>query len=135
MQLTKFTDYALRVLLYLGERPNELGSISQIASAHDISRNHLMKIVRHLGHIGVIDTIRGRSGGIRLSRPPGEINLGAVVRACEETLELVDCSSCLLGPSCGLTHTLAHAMQAFFEVLDRTTLADLLSKPAARVKG
>lgn len=133
MQLTKFTDYALRVLLYLGEHPNELGSISQIATVHDISRNHLMKIVRHLGHIGVIDTIRGRSGGIRLSRPPGEINLGAVVRACEETLQLVDCSNCLLGPSCGLTHTLADAMGAFFAVLDRTTLADLLSKPSARV--
>jgi Rrf2 family nitric oxide-sensitive transcriptional repressor len=134
MQLTKFTDYALRVLLYLGERPEELGSISQIAEVHDISRNHLMKIVRHLGHLGVIDTIRGRSGGIRLARPASEINLGKVIRDCEETLDLVDCGNCLLGPCCGLTHTLGQAMDAFFAVLDRTTLADILPKSSARVK-
>lgn len=132
MQLTKFTDYALRVLLYLGERPDRLGSVNQVAEVHNISRNHLMKIVRHLGQLGIIETIRGRNGGIRLAHQPETINVGRVVRECEETIDLVDCSGCILGNACGLTDALHCAMDAFFAELDKVSLADLLKGPASR---
>lgn len=126
MQLTKYTDYALRVLLFLAERPQELASIAQIADAHAISRNHLMKVVRHLGQLGILDTVRGRNGGLRLAHPPHAINVGWVIRNCEETLTLGHCGDCILAPKCLLSDKLEEALCAFFAVLDRTSLADLL---------
>jgi Rrf2 family transcriptional regulator, nitric oxide-sensitive transcriptional repressor len=131
MKLTKYTDYALRVLLHLGEQPEALSSISQIATAHKISRNHLMKIVRHLGQSGILETTRGRTGGIRLALSPDKINVGKVVRLCEGKIQPADCTHCVLSPACSLTHVLDRATQAFFAVLDGATLADLLEKPQA----
>lgn len=128
MRLTRYTDYAMRVLLYLGAQPDRVCSIGEIARAYGISQNHLMKVAHDLGKAGYVEGVRGRSGGIRLARPADRINVGAVVRRTEEGFELVECGSCLIAPACGLTGVLAEALAAFMEVLDRYTLADLLKK-------
>ncbi|MDO9369373.1 MAG: Rrf2 family transcriptional regulator [Sphingopyxis sp.] len=127
MQLTRFTDYSIRVLIHVASRRDgELSSIQEIADAYDISRNHLMKVVVDLGRAGFLETIRGRGGGLRLGRPAETINLGALVRHTEQSLQLVDCSTCLIAPACVLPRILAEATRAFLAVLDRYTLADLL---------
>ena len=125
MRLTRYTDYALRVLLYLSARPDKLSSISEISRAYGISHNHMMKVVHDLGKRGFVTSVRGRSGGIRLARPPGEITIGQVVRVSEDGFNLVDCGSCIIAPACGLTSVLSEATQAFLAVLDRYSLADL----------
>ncbi|GAB4069226.1 Rrf2 family transcriptional regulator [Ancylobacter sonchi] len=128
MRLTRYTDYAMRVLLYLGSRPERQCSIAEIARAYAISQNHLMKVVNDLVNAGYLQSARGRSGGIRLARPPGEINIGALVRHTEDGFDLVGCSSCLIAPACGLTCVLDEALQAFLATLDRYSLADVLNK-------
>ena len=131
MKLTLFTDYAMRTLLYLGARPERLCSIGEVAQAYRISQNHLMKVVVELVRSGHVESVRGRSGGIRLGMPPEEINVGAVVRHTEDGFDLVDCGSCIVAPACGLTGVLKEALGAFMSVLDRYTLADLLAKRGA----
>jgi Rrf2 family nitric oxide-sensitive transcriptional repressor len=126
MRLTRYTDFALRVLLYLGARPDRLCSIGEVARGYGVSQNHLMKVVNDLSRAGYVASVRGRAGGIRLGRAPEAINIGAVVRATECDFDLVDCPGCVLAPVCGLTGVLADALRAFFAVLDRYTLADLL---------
>ncbi|MEF9604514.1 Rrf2 family transcriptional regulator, partial [Paracoccus sp. PXZ] len=84
MRLTRYTDYAMRVLLYLGREPERLCSIGEIAQAYGISQNHLMKVINDLVHAGFLASLRGRNGGIRLARPPAEINIGALVRHTED---------------------------------------------------
>lgn len=128
MRLTRYTDYALRVLLYLAARPEKVCSISEIARAYGISQNHLMKVAHELGKAGYVEGVRGRSGGIRLARPADRISVGAVVRGTEEGFDLADCGNCVIAPACGLTGVLAEALAAFMAVLDRYTLADLLKK-------
>ncbi len=128
MKLTLFTDYAMRTLLYLGARPDRLCSIGEVAQAYRISQNHLMKVVVELVRSGHVESVRGRSGGIRLGMLPEEINVGAVVRHTEDGFDLVDCGSCIVAPACGLTGVLKEALGAFMAVLDRYTLADLLAK-------
>jgi Rrf2 family nitric oxide-sensitive transcriptional repressor len=131
MRLTRHTDYSLRVLLYLGARPHRLCSIAEIARGYDISQNHLMKVVNHLGRTGFVTSVRGRSGGIRLARSPETINVGALVRETEEDFNLVDCPNCILNEACGITGVLGQALAAFMAVLDRHSLADLLDDPAS----
>jgi Rrf2 family transcriptional regulator, nitric oxide-sensitive transcriptional repressor len=131
MRLTRYTDYALRVLLYLGTHPDKLSTISEIADYHNISRNHLMKVVHQLGALGYIDTLRGKGGGIRLAHKPEEIGLGDVVRHTEETLEIVECfnpdnSNCVLLPGCRLKTALNEALDSFLAKLDLYTLADFI---------
>lgn len=128
MRLTRYTDYAMRVLLYLAARPDRLCSISEIAGAYGISQNHLMKVVSDLVGAGYLESVRGRSGGVRLARPPAEINIGAVVRHTEDGFDLVDCGSCVIAPACGLTGALAQALSAFMKVLDGYTLESLTSR-------
>lgn len=128
MKLTRYSDYALRVLLYLGARPDGLCSISEMAGAYAISQNHLMKVVHDLGKAGFVASVRGRRGGIRLARPPGEIIIGSVVRHTEDSFDLVDCGSCIIAPACGLTGVLREALAAFMAVLDGYTLDDMLAK-------
>lgn len=128
MKLTLFTDYSMRVLLYLGARPDRLCSIGEVAQAYGISQNHLMKVVNQLARSGDVESVRGRSGGIRLGRPPEEINIGALIRQTEDGFDLVDCGGCVVAPACGLTGVLKEALGAFLAVLDRYTLADLLTK-------
>lgn len=127
MQLTRYTDYALRVLMHVGSRERgELASIHEIAQVYNISRNHLMKVVQDLGQAGFLETVRGRNGGIRLGRPASEIGIGALIRHTEHSFDLIDCSTCIIVPACGVPRMLAEAMRAFLDVLDKYTLADLL---------
>jgi len=128
MHLTRYTDYAMRVLLYLGARPERLSSIAEISRSYDISQNHLMKVVNDLVRAGYLASVRGRSGGVRLARPPAEINLGAVIRRTEEGFDLVDCGSCVIASACGLPAVLSEAVAAFMAVLDGYTLEDLLRR-------
>ncbi|SNS80384.1 transcriptional regulator, BadM/Rrf2 family [Sphingomonas laterariae] len=131
MKLTRHTDYALRMLLYLAARPDRLCSIGEIAGAYRISQNHLMKVANELGRAGHIVTVRGRNGGLRLARPAGEINIGAVVRDTEEGFNLVDCTDCLIATACGLPGALNQATRAFIGVLDGYSLADISGQRAA----
>lgn len=128
MKLTLFTDYSMRVLLYLAAEPDRLHSIAEVARAYGISHNHLMKVVNQLARSGYIESVRGRSGGVRLGKPAETINIGALVRHTEDNLALVDCGSCVIAPACGMTSVLREAMTAFLTVLDRYTLADLMSR-------
>lgn len=133
MQLTNYTEYALRVLLFLGAlEPGEKTNIKEISQTFSISENHLSKIVYELGKLGYIETIRGRNGGIRLAKQPEEINIGAVVRKTEENLSLVECfashgNHCVLTPVCQLKSVLHEALEAFLRVLDAYALSDLLA--------
>lgn len=128
MRLTRYTDFAMRVLLYLGRQPERLSSIAEIARAYAISQNHLMKVVNDLVNAGYLESVRGRNGGIRLARPPSEINVGALIRHTEDSFDLVDCGSCLIAPACGLSSVLDEALLAFLRVLDGYSLADVLAR-------
>lgn len=131
MQLTRYTDYAIRVLLHVGARDEgSLSSISEIATTYDISKSHLMKVVQDLGQAGFLTTVRGRTGGLKLGRDAKEITIGEIVRHTEQGFDLVDCSSCIIAPACGLPNILGEATRAFLAVLDRYTLADVLSRRA-----
>ena len=131
MRLTDYTDYALRLLMHLGDRPGRIITVREIAGKHGISHSHLTKIVHQLGLHGVLDTLRGRAGGIRLARPPEQIMLGAVIRITEPDFQMVDCfaasgSSCILTGHCKLRQLLAEATLAYLSVLDRVPLSALL---------
>jgi Rrf2 family transcriptional regulator, nitric oxide-sensitive transcriptional repressor len=123
MRLTNYTDYSLRTLMYLGLNRDRLVTIQDIADTYGISKNHLMKVVHQLGIAGFVETIRGRSGGLRLKKEPQDIILGEVVRGTEPDL-LMD--ECILAPACGLQGVIQQATNAYFNVLNRVTLADLL---------
>jgi Rrf2 family nitric oxide-sensitive transcriptional repressor len=135
MRLTAFTDYTLRTLMYVGLRSDRLVTIAEIAGAYGISNNHLMKVVQNLAQVGDVATLRGQRGGLRLARPPAQINLGAVVRRSEPDMALACCfcaeDCCTIQPACGLIAVLDEALKAFLAVLDRYSLADLLEHPMA----
>ena len=137
MRLTSFTDYSLRTLLFLSANRDRLVTIQDIANLHVISKNHLMKVVYQLGQSGLVETVRGRNGGLRLGKEPKDINIGALVRATETDFFMAECfdranDTCPLTPDCRLKHTLVDATKAFLDVLDRQTLADMLPEdPAA----
>lgn len=126
MRLTRYTDYALRVLIHLALHDERVCSIGEISRTYDISRNHLMKVVNALARDGFVATVRGRSGGARLARPAALIGVGEVVRRTEQGFELADCSGCALSPACGLTGVLAEGVRAMLAVFDTYTIADLL---------
>ncbi|MEE9392126.1 MAG: Rrf2 family transcriptional regulator [Planctomycetota bacterium] len=130
MRLTGHTDYALRVLLYLGAHPGEWAISPDIARAFDISFNHLSKVVNRLGHEGLVEVKRGRGGGICLGLQPKDIIIGDVVRRFEGPLALVECQEesgdCVIAKACTLNSVLADAGRAFFSVLDGVSLEDLL---------
>lgn len=128
MRLTRYSDYAMRVLLYLGQRPDRLCSATEISRAYGISQNHLMKVINDLVRTGYLASVRGRKGGVRLAMPPQEICIGAVMRHTEQDFDLVGCSTCLVASACGLTSVLEEAVAAFLGVLDRYTLADVLAR-------
>ncbi|PMR74602.1 Rrf2 family transcriptional regulator [Billgrantia endophytica] len=132
MHLTRYTDYALRVLTYLAVKGEERATIHEIAESFQISRNHLMKVVQDLSNRGYITTIRGKNGGILLNRPPEEVTLGGLVRDTEHELGLVECfrdsNECIITPACRLKPILNEALEAFMGVLDGYTLADMLGQ-------
>jgi Rrf2 family nitric oxide-sensitive transcriptional repressor len=133
MQLTRYSDFSLRVLMYLAVRSERLATIDEIAEAYGISRAHLMKVVHQLGRAGFLETTRGRGGGVQLARAPEEIGVGEVVRFTEGRMDLVECfdpatSHCRIEPACGLRGVLEEALEAFLGALDRHTLADLISR-------
>lgn len=132
MRLTTFTDYCLRVLMYVGTKGEELSTIDEICESYDISRGHIMKAVYRLGQLGYLETVRGKGGGMRLARAPEKINLGSVVRDTEEDLYLVGCfepqtDACRIQSICVLKGALNKALSAFLQVLDSYTLADLIA--------
>ncbi len=134
MHLTRFTDYGLRTLIYLALQPEKLGMIAEIAQAYQISESHMTKVVHKLGQAGLIETIRGRNGGMRLARPATEIGLGDVVRALEPELALVECQAgeyCAIGGLCRLQSIANEAQDALLGVLDKYKLADVAG-PSSR---
>ena len=133
MRLTFYSDYSLRLLMYAAVRHGELVTIQEVATAYGISKNHLMKVAFELGRKGYLDTVRGRGGGFRLSRPPEKIRLGDVVRETEEDFTMVECfdpktNKCAITAPCRLRGALSRALKAYFAVLDEYTLADLAVK-------
>ena len=134
MHLTVFSDYTLRVLMYLALDRTRLATIPEIATAYGISENHLMKVVHQLARAGIVETVRGKGGGIRLARAPEAIRLGDVVRASEGDTPIVACLSgdpeaCRITSSCRLKGILVNAFEALYDSLDEHTLADLVDRP------
>ena len=129
MQLDKFTDYALRVLMTLAVRAPDRVTTSHIAATYGISENHLSKVATQLAREGFVVSERGRTGGLTLARAAERIRVGDVVRAMKRNYPVVECfgpdKSCLILPACGLREPLAQAQEAFFAALDRYTLADV----------
>ncbi|NVO06542.1 MAG: Rrf2 family transcriptional regulator [Rhodoferax sp.] len=141
MRLTQWTDYTLRVLMYCAacQARAEPVTITEIADSHGISRSHLTKIVHQLGAQGLLDTTRGRGGGMRLSKPAAKINVGAVVRQTETDFALVECfepgsNHCGLMGNCSLQGVLHQATNSFLAVLDAVSLADLVAPGTSRVQ-
>lgn len=129
MRLTTFSDYSLRVLIFLAIDPDRRATIGEIAKAFDVSENHLMKVVHHLGKAGWLANVRGKGGGLELARAPEEIRIGAVIRDCETQLP-AECfdrerNTCVITSACELKHVLKEAADAFYQALDRYTLADI----------
>lgn len=133
MRFSSFTDYSLRVLIYLGVQKDRLATVGEIASVFDISENHLTKVVHFLSRNGYLETTRGKGGGMRLARMPEQIGLGELIRQTETDFDLVECfsgdSHCRISPACRLNSILQDGLDAMFEVLDQYTVADLLAKP------
>lgn len=136
MRLTLHTDYALRVLVYVGLRGGELATINDIAECFGISKNHLTKVVHQLGRSGILETVRGKYGGVRLLVAPETLRLGDLVSRIEDEFTLARCmredddGSCRLKPSCVARHAFGRGLQAFLESLNQVTLADMIAAEA-----
>ncbi len=130
MRLTSFTDYSIRVLIYLAVSHDEQPTIREIAERFDVSRNHLMKVVHELSKRGYLTALRGKHGGLRLNIAPVDINIGKLISELENDLALTEClgnnNQCILTPACELKTILAEALQSFFATLDEYTLEDIL---------
>src|SRR5262245_44425903 len=135
MRLTVLSDYSLRVLMFLGAQDGRLCTIAEIAKAYGISENHLMKVANRLSQCGFVESVRGRSGGLRLGKKADTITLGAVLRAMEEDFNLVECfgteNTCRITSACRLRHALQRALKAYLAELDAWTLADIVANRKA----
>lgn len=134
MQLTQYTDYSLRVLVYLGMKKDGRATITELAEFYVISRNHLVKVVHHLAQQQLILTQRGKNGGMSLARSPEQIKIGDVVRLTEPNFDIAECfnrdtNQCVLAPNCRLKSILHEANAAFLATLDRYTIADAIANP------
>lgn len=130
MRLSEYTDYSLRVLMYCAAHPDRLVTIGELAEHHQVSKNHLMKVVNDLARQGVVETTRGRGGGLRLARAANDIRVGDVVRASETDFRMVECfdpdtNTCTLSSACRLKQVFGNALQAYLRELDGVTLADI----------
>jgi Rrf2 family nitric oxide-sensitive transcriptional repressor len=141
MRLSDYTDYTLRVLMYCATHADRLVTISELAAHHRVSKNHLMKIVNDLARRGVLETVRGRGGGLRLLVDPATLRIGDVIRATETDFRLVECfdpatNLCILNPACRLKKAFQSAIKAYMQELDAVTLADVaLVKASPRSRG
>lgn len=140
MRLTQFSDYALRVLMYVAEHPDRLVTITELAEFHQISRSHLTKVIVHLAAEGHLHSVRGRNGGLRLGRAASDIHIGEVLRSTEEDFRLVECfdpavDMCVRSPRCRLANALRGALNAFFAQLDRLSLAEMIVQEAEGSRG
>jgi Rrf2 family nitric oxide-sensitive transcriptional repressor len=134
MQLTLFTDYSLRTLMYLATHRDRLCTSREIAECYGISQNHIVKIVHNLSHLGYIKSVKGKGGGICLSKKPNDINLRELIIELEPNLTLVECfdaesNTCKIVADCKLKKVLRDALKAFLDALGECTLADLVIKP------
>jgi Rrf2 family transcriptional regulator, nitric oxide-sensitive transcriptional repressor len=134
MRLTVYSDYSLRLLMYLAVRTERLSTIQEVATSYGMSANHLMKVAHQLGQAGYIETVRGRNGGLRLKLPADGINLGEVLRHTEPDMDIVPCfqpdnEDCPLRRACALKLALQRARQAFLGVLDQYSIGDLTAAP------
>jgi len=130
MQLTQFTDYALRVLIYVALKQEETSTIIEIADTYGISKNHLVKVVHKLGQLDILKTIRGNKGGLQLNLQPNQINIRALVQQIEPHFFIVECldkknGKCIISPVCELKHVLSKAKNSFIDTLSAYTLADI----------
>jgi Rrf2 family nitric oxide-sensitive transcriptional repressor len=137
MKLTTYTDYALRTLIHLAANRDQLVTIQDIAEVHGIAKNHLTKVVHQLGLLGVVETVRGRNGGIKLGKAPAQINIGAVVRSTEPDFFMAECfnkkrNDCLYSSSCMLKQVLGSATAAYLQVLDGVTLENIVKNKDSR---
>ncbi|MGH0035316.1 MAG: RrF2 family transcriptional regulator [Myxococcota bacterium] len=141
MRLTRYSDYSLRVLMYLAIEPDRLATIDEVSKAYGISKAHLTKVAHELGRAGYLETVRGRGGGLRLAKDLDAISVGEVVRLTEGKMDLVECfdpqtSTCRIESACSLHGLLQSALDAFLATLDECTLADLVArrrKPLAQI--
>jgi Rrf2 family iron-responsive transcriptional regulator len=138
MRLTRQTNYAIRILMYCAANEGRLSRIPEIAAAYTVSELFLFKILQPLVEHGLVETVRGRNGGVRLGKPAAEINLFDVVRVTEENFAMAECfendaTECPLVDSCALNAALREALNAFFGVLERYSIADLVkARPNVR---
>ena len=136
MQLTQFSDYSLRLVLYLATHPDEVVTLQEVSEAYRISQHHLVKVAKRLIDAGTVASVRGRRGGLRLNWAPTDIRIGELVRMTEPHFNLVECfdrarNTCPIEGACGLTGVLQEARDEFFGVLDRHTLADFIPRAPA----
>ena len=139
MTLTKFSDYSLRLLIYLGLHRDRLVPVSEVSRAYQVSPHIMVKVVQLLVEQGLVASVRGRNGGLRLDKPPHEINVGRLVRRTERSWNLVECfdavaNTCPIDGVCGLKGALKRAQHAFLDVLDDHTLADFLPRAPALIR-
>jgi Rrf2 family nitric oxide-sensitive transcriptional repressor len=139
MQLTLFTDYSLRLALYLAAHPDQLTPLQEVSEAYGISQHHLVKVASRLIDHGIVSSVRGRHGGLRLNRPPEAINVGELVRITEPHFNLVECldastNTCPIDKACGLKSVLLDAQTAFLRELDRHTLAEFAPRAPALIR-
>jgi Rrf2 family nitric oxide-sensitive transcriptional repressor len=139
MQLTQFSDYTLRLVLYLAVHPDRLVSVDEVSRAYGVSPHHMVKVVQRLTANDIVATVRGRNGGLRLNVEPAAINVGRLVRMTEPHLNLVECfdsetNTCPIDPACGLKRVLQRAQDAFLGVLDGYTIADFLERGPSLIR-
>jgi Rrf2 family transcriptional regulator, nitric oxide-sensitive transcriptional repressor len=139
MHLTQFSDYSLRLVLYLAAHGDQVVSVQEVSRAYGVSQHHMVKVVQLLVDQKIVASVRGRRGGLRLNKAPAEINVGRLVRLTEPHIDLVECfdretNTCPIDPACGLKGVLFDARRAFFEVLDRRTIADFLPRAPALIR-
>jgi Rrf2 family nitric oxide-sensitive transcriptional repressor len=139
MQLTQFSDYSLRLALYLAAHPGQLVTLQEVSAAYGVSQHHLVKVTARLIELGIVASVRGRNGGVQLARPPEAINIGQLVRATEPHFNLVECfdpdtNTCPIDAACGLKSVLRRAQAAFLDELDQHSLAEFVPRAPALIR-
>ena len=139
MQLTYFSDYALRLALYLAAHPDRVVSVQEVSRAYLVSSHHMVKVARLLAGRGIVEAVRGRRGGLRLAVPAEHLTIGALVRLTEPNFHVVECfdragNTCPIAPACGMKGIFQRAQGAFLDVLDEHTIAELLPRAPALIK-